>query len=247
MGVVQIDGQLFDSPKEGTLGYLDGIVQSDTRSAILEFAGLKMDYSVNNASIRRVTQLKHTAESAPLHLLRYYKIVNGGPAVTTSMHFEFVNNDRFDETNYIPPPWIIWGDGRYWRDNPQRNSPLKANVTIPAGESVWLGVQDNRNFTTFYAKIYLQGAYDIHLQDPGHPDKEKMVTNLRYSPRSYPPKNKQTGDCWITLVSPYKDERFSGYSDQNDLPEDIVDWVCLRFRPGNSPPEKNCDMILGNG
>ncbi len=243
-GVVVLDGELMDSPDPSHTGYLDGVVETTTRASVNGFAGMTLSSSLTSTTIRRVTQISSGTGGAPDHFVRYYRITNNGSAASGTMTFNFVTSGNYNETNSVPSPWVIWGDGDYWNDNPVSASPLTANVTIPAGNSAWLGVENVITNATIFAKVFLEGPYRTHLQqaDPG----DTMFLKLRHSPRSEPP-DLYEGDSVIPVVSPYPDQRNSGYADPNNMPEKIVDWVYLRFRPGGAAAENSCFVPLGNG
>ncbi|MBN1997766.1 hypothetical protein JW935_09450 [candidate division KSB1 bacterium] len=245
-GKIVLDGQLLDSPDAQHTGYLDGIVETTNRASVGAFAGMVLSSNITSTVIRRVTQITSGAGGAPPHFKRYYRITNNGSPASGTMTFNFVSSGTYNETNSVPSPWVIWGDGDYWNSNPVTASPMAEGVTVPSGSSVWLGVENIVTNATVYARVFLEGPYRTHLQlQPGDPG-DTMYLDLRHSPRSEPPVLYK-GDCVIPVISPYPDHRDSGYNEPGDIPEKIVDWVYLRFRSGANLPENSCFIQLGNG
>jgi uncharacterized repeat protein (TIGR01451 family) len=95
--------------------------------------------------------------------------------------------------------------------------------------------------TRLFARVYLEGPYRLHVTDitcPSCPDTAWMSTKLRHHPRA-------GYHCQIPEISPYADARDSGVADPDDLPENIVDWVYVQFRPSSSPYDP--EVMLNNG
>ncbi|MBN1997860.1 DUF11 domain-containing protein [candidate division KSB1 bacterium] len=93
--------------------------------------------------------------------------------------------------------------------------------------------------TRIFVRMYLEGPYRFAISDLTHPSSEYMATKLRY-----PSLN---SECLIPLISPYTDSlyRECGVDSPDELPDHIVDWVYIQFRPANEPYSP-C-IILSNG
>ncbi len=78
-----------------------------------------------------------------------------------------------------------------------------------------------------FVRLYLEGAFRLARTDTTGIDTSYMACRLRYQPRN--------GFCsLIPVYSPYADHRDAEALDSDHLPERVVDWLYVQFRPGNS-------------
>ncbi len=112
------------------------------------------------------------------------------------------------------------------------------NDPVPANDQAAQTVTVSED-TRIFVRIYLEGPYRFAVNDPNHPSPDFMATKLRYPSLA--------DECLIPLQSPYADSlhRDTGVTDPDDLPEDVVDWVFVQFRPDDGPFSPN--IPLSNG
>ena len=109
------------------------------------------------------------------------------------------------------------------------NNDAEEDVTITPSARIFL-------------RLYLEGPYRLSITDatcPSCRDTVHMTTKLRYHPKA-------GYHCLIPTTSPYEDGRIATAGNPDLLPEQIVDWVYVQFRPadgnGYSP-----EILLDNG
>jgi hypothetical protein len=242
--VIELNGNLLDGVDLHN-GYVAGIVETNRRPAITSFAGLEFP-KLTNARVRRVTQVTNSVAGSAVNMKRFYRITNDGAAVTGSMSFSFVDKGANDEKNNVQTPWVLYGNNQSWDGQMASANPIVESVIIPAGITTWSAIHYLPPDARIYARIFLEGPYRYSVNTVGPTVATFMSVKLRHSPRAVPP-DIHPGDCLIPVISPFADRRDSGYKDPDQLPENIVDWIYVQFRPGSQAGDQGQEILLGNG